>query len=63
MTKKYRWTSAKPLCRGNAVEQDGILLPGPPINWIKQDEIFQPTEAELAAFPDRIEEITEEEER
>jgi len=59
MTKKYRWTSAKPLARGNAVEQDGILLPGPPINHIRENEIFTPTEAELQAFGDRIAEVEE----
>ncbi len=59
MAKRYRWTHVKPLARGNAVEQDGILLPGPPINHIRENEIFQPTPEELAAFPDRIEEIEE----
>lgn len=59
MTKKYKWTHSKPLCRGNAVVQDGIQLPGPDpeANFIRQGDLFEPTEAELKAFPDRIEEI------
>ena len=59
MGKQFRWTHSKPLARGNAVEQDGILLPGPPTNYIRENEIFQPTLEELAAFPDRISEIEE----
>jgi len=61
MTKRYRWKHAKPLARGNAVVQDGILLPGPPTNYIRENEIFTPTPEELAAFPDRIEEVQEKE--
>ena len=62
MEKRYRWTHAKPLGRANVVAQpDGLLLPGPnrEANFIRQGEIFTPTEAELRAFPDRIEEVKE----
>ena len=59
---KYKWTHAKPLARANVVVQpDGLLLPGPDPekNHIHQGDLFVPTEAELKAFPDRIEEIEE----
>ena len=41
--------------------QDGIQLPGPDRekNFIRQGDIFEPTEAELKSFSDRIEEIEE----
>ena len=59
---KYKWTHLKPLGRANVVAQpDGLLLPGPDRekNFVREGQIFTPTEAELKAFPDRIEEIEE----
>lgn len=59
---KYRWTHKKPLGRANVVAQpDGLLLPGPDPekNFVRQGDVFEPTEAELRSFPDRIEEVKE----
>ena len=59
---RYRWTSKKPLARPNVVVQpDGLKLPGPQAqrNFIRQGDIFVPTEAELESFSDRIEEVKE----
>lgn len=48
----YRWTHTKRLRRnGHGGTRD-----------IEQGEVFEPTEAELAAFADRIEEVEDEEE-
>ena len=63
MAKQYKWIHLKPLGRSNVIcQSDGLLLPGsdPERNYIRQGELFQPTEAELQAFPDRIEEVVEE---
>ena len=61
MPKRYRWTSKKPLGRANSITQDGIQLPGPDPekNFIRQGDIFTPTETELRSFADRIEEVKE----
>ena len=58
---KYRWTHSKPLGRANSIIQDGIQLPGPDPekNFVRQGDVFVPTEAELRSFPDRIEEVKE----
>ena len=61
MAKKYKWTSPKPLARPNPTMQDGLLLPGPnrEKNFIREGDIFEPTDAELRSFRDRIEEVKE----
>ncbi len=59
---KYRWIHPKPLGRANVVVQpDGLKLPGPDRekNFVREGQIFEPTEAELESFSDRIEEIEE----
>ena len=63
MAKQFRWTHAKPLGRANSIIQDGIQLPGPDPekNFIREGEIFTPTETELRSFADRIEEVKEKE--
>ena len=63
MAKRYRWTHSKPLGRPNVAMQGNILLPAPDPqkNFIRQGDVFVPTEAELKAFGDRISEITGEE--
>ena len=60
---KYKWIHPKPLCRANPSLQDGVLLPGSDreANYVRQGEVFTPTDAELQAFGERIEEIKEEE--
>ncbi len=61
MAKQYRWTHPKPLGRANPTIQNGLQLPGPDreANFIRQGEVFTPTEAELESFSDRIEEVKE----
>ena len=56
---KFRWTHAKPLARANPTLQNGVLLPGGDSNYVRQGEVFTPTESELKAFRDRIEEVEE----
>lgn len=59
--RRYRWKHHKPLCRANPTNQDGMLLPGSDVeaNYVRQGEVFTPTDAELQAFGARIEEIEE----
>ena len=61
MAKRYRWTHSKPLGRQNVAMQGSILLPAPDAqkNFVRKGDVFVPTEAELQAFGDRIEEIKE----
>ena len=62
MAKQFRWIHPKPLGRANVVVQpDGLKLPGPDRekNFVRQGDIFTPTETELRSFADRIEEVKE----